>query len=92
MAYAYTTGNQNFIQMGNNELVEIDEDISVIRHLCEPYREFVRVNQTSMINLKYMKKLHYFFVTMYDQKKFFISPNNYIEIRYRFEQYREEYY
>ena len=92
IAYAYTTGNQNFIQMENGELVEIDEDISVIRHLCEPYREFVRVNQNSMINLKYMKRLHHIMVTMYNQKRFFISPNNYIEIRYRFEQYLEEYY
>lgn len=92
IAYAFTQPHKNIIHLEDGETLEVDEDISVIRRLLEPYREFVRVNKKSIVNFKYFQKNLHLMIIMHNKKKFFVSPAYYSEVKYQYEYFLTQQY
>lgn len=65
------------LYLTNNTAVEIDEDISMLRHIFEPFDELCLVNKTCFANFRYVSEVLPLSLFMQDYHKISISPLRY---------------
>lgn len=65
------------LYLTNNTAIEIDEDISMLRHIFEPFDELCLVNKTCFANFRYVSEVLPLSLFMQDYHKIGISPLRY---------------
>ena len=87
--YALPGGTGSILYLADGEPVTIDESISELHQVFEPYEEFERVNKQSIANFKYVANVALCAVTMKDATRFSMSPFLYREYKWLFSKMEE---
>lgn len=80
--YAMPNGNKYRLFMLDGTTMEVDEEISELRQIFEPYEEFKRINKKNIVNFKYVSAVMPFSVLMQNDCEFRISLLNYHEFKW----------
>ena len=85
--YALETGNSCRIYLTDGKCMEIDEPISELRILLEPFEEFGRVEKQGIVNFKFVSAIYPTSIAMKDGTKIkisFFKRGEYTEMYNRF--------
>lgn len=80
--YALFEADKMVLHMLDNTRIDIDENITTLRQLLEPYEEFERVNKNGIANFKFVSAVMPFNVIMQSYFQFRISPLRYREFKF----------
>lgn len=80
--YALEQEHGSRLYLLDGEYADVDENISELRQLLEPYEEFERINKKSIANFKFVSTVMPFTVIMQDYKQLKISPFRYREYKW----------
>lgn len=69
------------IGLQDGSFLNLSVDISEIQILTLPYREFYRASKKHIINMRYVSMVTPICVMMQDNRKFYVSPLRYAELR-----------
>jgi len=69
-----------YLKDGTN--LKVSEEAGEFQRITEPYKEYYRINNTTILNIRFMSKFTPFSVTMEDKRSFRISPFHHSEIKH----------
>ncbi|MDE7206571.1 MAG: LytTR family transcriptional regulator DNA-binding domain-containing protein, partial [Lachnospiraceae bacterium] len=82
LEYAITEKGKTSLHLLDNTRVDIDENITTLRQLLEPYEEFERVNKNGIANFKFVSAVMPLSVIMQSYVQLHISPLRYREFKF----------
>jgi DNA-binding LytR/AlgR family response regulator len=71
----------SIITFSDRTTLVVDEDLSEIRHILEPYEEFMMINKKTIVNFKYVTMVMYIGLVMQDYVQFKFSPFKYMDFK-----------
>lgn len=80
--YILEEENRCIIHTTDGEAFDVDETISEMRKIVEPFEEFERVNKKSIVNFKYISAVMPASIVMQDYAQIKISPLRYRSFKY----------
>ncbi len=82
LEYAIAEKGKTSLHLLDNTRVDIDENITTLRQLLEPYEEFERVNKNGIANFKFVSAVMPLSVIMQSYVQLHISPLRYREFKF----------
>ncbi len=80
--YAIWDKGKAALHLLDNTRIDIDEDITALKQLLEPYEEFERVNKNGIANFKFVSAVMPLSVVMQSYAQLHISPLRYREFKF----------
>ena len=80
--YAMPQEEHYSLYLSNGTVIEIDEDISILRQIFEPFDEIKLVNKTCFANFRYVSAVTPVSIAMQDTRKLTISPLHYQKFKW----------
>lgn len=80
--YAIEAEHGSRLYLLDGKFTDVDETISELRKLLEPYEEFERVNKKTIANFKFVSAIMPFTIMMQDYKQLRMSPFRYREYKW----------
>lgn len=80
--YYLSDASSRTIYLKDGTNMAVTDEAWDFQHMAEPFREFYRINNDTVINIRFVTKLTPFTVTMRDGRKFRISPLHHSQMKH----------
>jgi hypothetical protein len=71
----------SIITFSDRTTLVVNEDLSEIRRILEPYEEFMMISKKTIANFKYVTMVMYWSLVMQDYVQFRFSPFKYMDFK-----------